>query len=140
MSIHEPQLDNLENMIGWGRATYAIRLIGGTDPKSIWPNSPTSFQVIRTALALRDSLSSWLTPPDSVYPIPDGNIVFEYRLENDVIVRYEAEPDGWVERMVSFGDGTKPIFYRFRVQLNRGAFCAVNKLHHGVLFDFSLAS
>jgi hypothetical protein len=48
-----------------------------------------------------------------VYPLPDGEVVFEYRLPGGVVVRDIVEGDGRGQRMVSFHDGRAAEFVDF---------------------------
>jgi hypothetical protein len=146
MTAREFQMPTLEHLAGWDRAVKAVRALAAADAESVRPYLPPSPQVVRTALALCSVLEPAAPAgPDGVYQLPDGNIVFEWQYTDGVIVRYEAEADGWVEVMVSYGGGKPPTFDRLRIATDGDPFHEANETYRTRgqwcgLNDFSLAS
>ena len=67
--------------------------------------------VTATAAALATLLRRTMDrPPDAVYPLPDGNVMFEWQ-RADVTERYEACPNRAVQLMTSYTDPARPTVF-----------------------------
>ena len=102
-------------LCGWDRAVRAIRCLhsltsnwdgaGGRAVDSAWIASAVRFcHVMREANK---------PAPSSVYPLSDGNIMLEWRLPQEVIVRFEIEGPGRGEFMTTYPDGQKATFQEY---------------------------
>lgn len=86
-----------------GRVEELARMEEDWDSYGALPVRPgvrTSALALIGLLAGRTSVAA----PDDIYPTPDGNIVFEWRLPGQMIERLEVAGQGKLERMTTYPD------------------------------------
>ncbi len=114
-----PSAADTIRLAGWSRVAVALGKIATASPgDGSGLDVPVPPAVVRTSRALAHVLSNalGLPVPDGLYPLPDGEIVFEYRLPDGVIARYIVEGEGRAQLMISYPDGRPAQFTDFAVR------------------------
>lgn len=90
----------------WDNVFKAVGSIAGY--KQEFDDDPDEATKSAVAAAFRYAWDhSDLIPPDHVYPLPNGGVMFEWIYPGDEIRRLEFETDGTLELMKSW-PGTRP--------------------------------
>lgn len=101
---------------GWDRVDEAIAAIESAKPTDgVGIDRPVPSEIVATARALASKIRAVFPIPDGVYPLSDGNIVFEWQFPG-VNLRYEIEGYGRGQVMIS-PKGQLPRFVDFRIDL-----------------------
>lgn len=72
--------------------------------------SVVPLELIRSARHLIDALQDKKSVPQAIYPLHDGNIIFEWHHKHDVIERIEVEEYGKGTRMITFPNSPAKFF------------------------------
>ena len=112
--------DRLDAAANWDAARAAVFAISLARPEDgTGLDRPALEAVVATALALTIHAEQvGHARPDGVYPLPDGNIMFEWHWPEGVREYWEVEGPGQVQVMTAYSDG-RPTTFRDYVGLTR---------------------
>ncbi len=91
----------------WDGVITAVARIADTEPDDEFDGATilSISAAFRYAWTCRD-----LIPPDGVFPLPDGGLMFEWRYPGGEIRRMDFPPDGGRQLMTTYADGRPPVF------------------------------